>query len=107
VEHKLNITKISVEGNVKYDPFLVETLVKSDKSSNLKNEGKSDRVDWSSEILKDGLSKLENSIQSSEDTSPLSYKSAPAVMTMQDAQKVLSEIDTDDLKKMSIIFSQI
>lgn len=102
----MNITKITTEANVKYDPFLVETLVKSD-DTNKSNINKSlDKADWSSEILKSGLNKLENNIQSNDDTSPLSYSSAPTVETMQDAQKVLSEINTYDLvKNINSIFS--
>lgn len=102
----MNITKITTEANVKYDPFLVETLVKSDDTSKATTKKPIDKADWSSEILKSGLSKLENNIQSNEDTSPLSFKSAPTVETMQDAQKVLSEINTDDLvKNINSIFS--
>lgn len=102
----MNITKITTESNVKYDPFLVETLVKSDDTSKSKNNKSVDRADWSSEILKKGISKLENSIQSNEDTSPLNFKYAPTVESFQDAQKVLSEIDTNDLvKNIDNIFS--
>lgn len=102
----MNITKITTEANVKYDPFLVETLVKSDVTSKSNTNKHLDKADWSSDILKDGLNELENNIQSNDDTSPLSYNSAPAVETMQDAQKVLSEINTDDLvKNINEIFS--
>lgn len=95
----MNITKITTEANVKYDPFLVETLVKSNSTGDVSKSKTTDKADWSTGILKEGLQKLENNIQSNDDTSPLSFKSAPTVETMQDAQKVLSEIDTDDLVK--------
>ena len=102
----MNITKITTEANVKYDPFLVETLVKSDDTSKSNTNKPLDKADWSSEILKSGLNKLENSIQSNDDTSPLSYSSAPTVETMQKKKKVLSEINTDDLvKNINSIFS--
>lgn len=102
----MNITKITNETNVKYDPFLVESLVKSNDASKSTNKVQNDRTDWSSEILKEGISRLENSIQSNEDTSPLNLKSAPTVDTFQDAKKVLSEIDTSDLvKNINNIFS--
>lgn len=95
----MNITKITTEANVKYDPFLVEALVKSGDTTKVKSNKANDIADWSTVILKEGLSKLENNIQSNDDTSPLSYNSAPTVETMQHAQKVLSEINTDDLVK--------
>ena len=95
----MNITKITNEANVKYDPFLVETLVKPNASSDISKTKTADKADWSTEILKDGLSKLDNNVQLNEDTSPLNYSSAPRVETMQYAQKVLSEINTDDLVK--------
>lgn len=104
----MNITKITTEANTKYDPFLVETLVKLDKTDDSKNVKNVDKLDWSSQILKEGISKLENSIQSNEDTSPLSYKSAPPVETMQEAKKVLSEINLDDLtKNVNSIFNNL
>ena len=93
----MNITKITTESKVNYDQFLVETLVKPDDTTKVKSNKPSEIADWSTEILKEGLNKLENNIHSSDDTSPLSYNSAPSIDTMQEAQKVLSEINSDDL----------
>lgn len=104
----MNITKITTDAKVKYDPFLVETLVKSDTTGDMSKSKTTDKADWSNEILKEGLQKLENNIQSNDDTSPLNYNSAPTVETMQDAQKVLSEINNDDLvKNISEIFAEL
>lgn len=105
-ENNMNITKITSEANVNYDPYLVETLIKSEDTTKVKTIKSKDVADWSTEILKDGLDKLENNIQFSDDSSPLSYNSAPTVETMKDAQKVLSEINTNDLvKNVNDIFS--
>lgn len=93
----MNITKITTENTAKYDPYLVETLVNTGSTQKVKTLKPTQKPDWESEVLRQGLEKLENSIQQNDDTSPLSYDKAPSVETMQDAQRVLSEINTEDL----------
>jgi len=41
----MNITKITNEANVKYDPFLVETLVKPNASSDISKTKTADKAD--------------------------------------------------------------
>jgi len=93
----MNVTNITTEDRVKFDPFLVETIVKPKDTNKVKSQNVLEKSDWESNILKNGISKLENSIQSTDDTSPLSYNSAPPINNNKEAVKVINEIDKTDL----------
>jgi hypothetical protein len=93
----MNVTKITTDDQIKYDPFLVETIVKPrDKENVLENTNKV-KENWDNKKLQDTISMLENNIQTSEDSSPLSYNSAPSISNMKEASKLIKEIDFEDL----------
>lgn len=104
----MNVTNITTENDVKYDKFLIETVVKTKDTARTVNEKSLHKSSWESKILSTGISKLENNIQSSEDTSPLSYSSAPSISNSSEASKVINEIDKNDLiKNIGNIFNNL
>ena len=89
----MNVTNITTDDQIKYDPFLVETIVKPKDKEKVHSNRVEDNNNWDSNILKDTLSNLENNIQQSEDSSPLSYSSAPPLTSNQEASNLIDSID--------------
>ncbi|MFN3194685.1 MAG: hypothetical protein ACE364_01880 [Chlorobiota bacterium] len=93
----MNVTKITTDDQIKYDPFLVETIVKPRDKENILVKKNESNENWDIKKLNDTISSLENSIQKVDDSSPLSYKSAPSINNITEASKLIKEIDYKDL----------
>ena len=94
----MNISKIHNEGAIQYDKFLIDKLVTEKADISETKETDKSNESWRLDILNEGLTKLENNIQSKEDTSPLSYNSAPPIENMTQAEEVISELNMDEIK---------
>lgn len=104
----MKVAAIHNNNDVKFDKYLVDILINEKDTVEAKERETPQSKDWENIILNEGLNKLENSIQNLEDNSPLSYKNAPSINSLDDANKVLREINSQDLiENFDSIFSNL